>query len=116
MKEEEFLAIMKRMIENEEKIMCCKGMEYTSGDLKTDRLANFYRIAKELDQDPKVVCYIYAKKHWDSITNYVKCGKEYSNEKISGRINDLRNYMILLNAIIIEQNKELSNEGVHQGW
>ena len=100
MKEEEFLVIMKRMLENEEKIMCYKGMEYTAGDLKTDRLANFYRIAKELDQDPKVVCYIYLKKHLDSIACYVKNGKEYTEEKIEGRINDARNYLILLNDML----------------
>jgi len=105
MTEEQFLEIYKRMKNNEESIMCTKGMEYTVGDLKTDRLANFYRIAKELDQDPKLVCYIYLKKHLDSIACYVKNGKEYTEEKIEGRINDARNYLILLNAIIQEQKK-----------
>ena len=106
MKEQEFLDIMNRMEENEHTIMGTKGVEYTQGDLKTDRLANFYRIAKELDQDPKVVCYIYLKKHLDSIACFVKNGKEFTDEKIEGRINDARNYLILLNAIIQEQAKK----------
>lgn len=105
MKEQEFLDIMNRMEETEHTIMGTKGMEYTVGDLKTDRLANFYRIAKELDQSPLVVCYIYLKKHLDSIACYVKNGIEYTDEKIEGRINDARNYMILLNAIIQEEKK-----------
>jgi len=106
MKESEFLEIYKRMVTNEEKIMYSKGMEYTQSDLKTDRLANFYRIANELNTDPKMVCYIYMKKHLDSIACYVKTGKEYCDEGIEGRINDARNYLVLLNAIIQEQKKE----------
>jgi hypothetical protein len=103
MEEKVFLQIMNRMEDNEHSIMGTKGVEYTQGDLKTDRLANFNRIGKELNMDPKVVCYIYLKKHLDSIACYVKNGKEYTEEKIEGRINDARNYLILLNAIIQEQ-------------
>jgi len=103
--EKEFLEIQNRMEDNEHAIMGTKGVEYTQGDLKTDRLANFYRIAKELGQSPMVVCYIYLKKHLDSIACYVKNGKEFTEEKIEGRINDARNYLILLNAIIQEESK-----------
>lgn len=105
MEEKEFLEIQNRMEDNEHAIMGTKGVEYTQGDLKTDRLANFYRIAKELGQSPMVVCYIYLKKHLDSIACYVKNGKEFTEEKIEGRINDARNYLILLNAIIQEESK-----------
>lgn len=105
MEEKEFLELQNRMETNEHNIMGTKGIEYTQGDLKTDRLANFYRIAKELGQSPMLVCYIYLKKHLDSITCFVKNGREYTDEKIEGRINDARNYLILLNAIIQEEGK-----------
>lgn len=106
MQEKEFVELMDSMEKTEHDIMGVKGMEYTQGDLKTDRLANFYRIAKEINCDPKLVCYIYLKKHLDSIACFVKNNQEYSEEKIDGRINDARNYLVLLNAIIQEQKKE----------
>ena len=81
-------------------------MEYTQGDLKTDRLANFYRLASELDLDPKMVCWVYLKKHLDSIACYVKNNTEYSDEGIEGRIHDARNYLVLLNGIIQQQKSD----------
>jgi len=105
MLDKEFLEMLASMEEAEHKIMGTKGMEYTQGDLKEDRLANFYRLGKELDIDPKVVLWIYLKKHIDSIVCYIKQGKEYSEEKIEGRIHDARNYLTLLMGIINEQKK-----------
>jgi len=109
MLEKEFLEMLSRMEEEEHRIMGTKGMEYTAGDLQTDRLANFYRIGKEMNLDPKTVLYVYMKKHWDSVLCYLKTNKEFSEEKIEGRIHDLRNYLVLLNAIIQEQKGESKN-------
>lgn len=106
MLERDFLELLSRMEDAEHSIMGTKGMEYTQGDLQSNRLANFYRLGNELDLDPKLVCWIYMKKHLDSILCFIKQGKEYSDEKIEGRIYDARNYLILLNAIIQEQKKE----------
>lgn len=104
--EKDFLELYSNMKDNEESIMFTKGMEYTQGDLEKNRLANFYRIGEDLNLDPKKVLYVYAKKHWDSILCYIKNNKEYSEETIEGRIHDLRNYLVLLNAIIVEQKNE----------
>ena len=104
--EEDFLEMLKKMEDEEHAIMGTKGMEYTQGNLLKDRLANFYRIATELNIDPKVVLWVYLKKHLDSITCYIKHGKEFSNESIEGRIHDARNYLVLLNGIITQQKKE----------
>lgn len=106
MLEKEFLEMLKKMEEEEHAIMGTKGIEYTSGDLATDRLANFYRIGKDLNIDPKMVLYVYLKKHLDSILCFIKQNKVYSSESIEGRINDARNYLVLLNAIIQCQKKE----------
>ena len=104
--EKEFTKLFKEMQKAEEDLMFSKGVEYTQGDFAKDRLANFYRPGKELDLDPKKICWIYLKKHLDSIVCYIKNNKTYSNETIEGRIHDARNYLALLLAIIKEQKKE----------
>ena len=110
MLEKDFLEMLQNMEDDEHHIMGTKGMEYTQGDLKTDRLSNFYRIAEELKIDPKMVLWVYLKKHLDSIACYIKNGKEYSEEKIEGRIHDARNYLVLLNGIITQQKEENENK------
>ena len=103
MLEKDFIDMLGSMEEKEHSIMGTKGMEYTQGDLEKDRLANFYRLGKELDVDPKMICWVYLKKHLDSIVCYIKNNKEYSEEKIEGRIHDARNYLVLLQGIIKQQ-------------
>ena len=106
MLELEFIEMLEKMELEERTIMGTKGMEYTAGDSTKDRLASFYRIGQEMELDPKIVCYIYMKKHWDSVVCYLKTNKEFSDEKIEGRIHDLRNYLVLLQGIINQQKKE----------
>ena len=103
MLEKDFVVLLGEMEQDERAIMDVKGMEYTQGDAAKDRLANFYRLAAELDTDPKAILWVYLKKHLDSIVCYIKQGKEYSEEKIEGRIHDARNYLALLMALIKEQ-------------
>ena len=107
MKGQEFADILTKMEEEEHRILGVKGKEYTQGDDETDRMANFYRLAGELDIDPKMILWVYLKKHIDSIVCYIKNNKEYSEEKIEGRIHDARNYLALLNGIIQEQRKDI---------
>lgn len=106
MLEKDFIELLDQMEKTEHEIMSTKGMEYTAGDLAKDRLSNFYRLGTELGIDPKLVLWIYLKKHLDSIVCYIKQGKEYSDEKIEGRIHDARNYLVLLNGIIQQQKAE----------
>ena len=77
-----------------------KGREYTQGD----RLDNFKRLALEIGVNPKVVLWVYLKKHLDSIANYIKTGKVYS-EPIEGRIMDARVYLSLLRCLIEEERR-----------
>jgi len=106
MDEKEFLKMMNEMEEEEHSILGTKGMEYTQGDLRHDRLANFFRLGNELRIDPKIICWIYLKKHLDSIVCYIKEGKEFSSETIKGRVNDARNYLLILYAIIEQQKSD----------
>lgn len=82
-------------------LMKSKGAEYAHG---SDRLDNFRRNAVSLAVEPETVWAVYAAKHWDAITTYVKdvqAGRErmYS-ESIKGRFHDLINYALLGIAMV----------------
>ena len=87
--------------QKEMKLMRVKGEEYTVSD--EDKLKNFKSIAERLDTTSSQVAMVYLLKHMDSIRNYVLKGVEVSDESISGRIHDARNYLLLLHAIILEE-------------
>jgi len=74
-----------------------KGREYANS---SDRLDNFKRIAKQTGTTPEIVAMVYATKHWDSINWAIK-NKNYKD--IDGRIADVINYLLLLRAIIFEE-------------
>lgn len=93
------------------KLSTLKGGEY-AGD--TDRLANFRRNADALGLTMEQIWSVYAAKHWDAISQYVKdigTGKQRERlESITGRADDLIVYLILFKAIFEERNK---NGNVH---
>ena len=84
----------------EMKLMRVKGEEYTVSD--EDKLKNFKSISDRLNLDTPIVVMVFLLKHMDSIRNYVLNGVEASDESISGRIRDARNYLMLLHAILLE--------------
>lgn len=99
---EEFEILQKQLFTDIEKIGAGKGKEYASSD---DRLANFKRLALELELSPEKVAYIYFKKHLDSIQTYLKVGHELSEESIRGRFLDAINYLTLIYGLIVESKK-----------
>lgn len=82
----------------EEGILFSKGEEYTLGD--ADQLANFKRVARRYNLDPLEVFGIFLEKHVDAIASYIVSRKTFSNETITGRIIDARNYLALGLALI----------------
>jgi hypothetical protein len=102
MNEEEFLEMLAEIESDEHEILYTKGIEYSQGN-RTDRLANFYKIAQETGSNPKAILWVFMRKHLDSIANYIKSGKEFSDETIESRIHDARNYLALLYCIIQEE-------------
>ena len=101
MKVPDFIAWAKHMQEEENKIMLTKGEEYTVSD--DDKFKNFKSIAERINTTPEIVALVYLLKHMDSIRNFVLHGKESSDETIKGRIQDARNYLLLLGGIIEER-------------
>ncbi len=77
-----------------------KGEEYTRG--APDVLANFKRVAEGTGLTPLQVWYVYFAKHIDAIANYIRTGKEASNEPIFGRIDDSQVYLDLLRGLVTE--------------
>jgi len=98
---EDFEKLLDKMVEEERGVRTSKGKEYAGTG---DRLGNFKRLSDELGISPEAVCFIYFKKHVDSIASYIRNnGKVFSNEAVEGRILDARVYLSLLRAIIEER-------------
>lgn len=81
-----------------------KGGEYAGDE---DRLANFRRNGLALGLPMEVVWGVYAAKHWDAISQYIKDLKDGRKrdrlESISGRVDDLIVYLILLQCMVDER-------------
>jgi len=84
----------------QDKILKVKGDDYTRHD--PDRLANFKRLAKDLDLPTTKVWAVYAGKHWDAIMAFLKTGVAES-EPIIGRLDDLHNYLYLIEGILQDE-------------
>jgi hypothetical protein len=96
----DFIKWAKSMQKEENRIMLDKGKEYTVSD--DDKFKNFKSIAERINITSEQVALTYLLKHMDSIRNFVLTGKESSSEPIMGRIQDARNYLLLLGGIIEE--------------
>lgn len=77
-----------------------KGKEYAG---EKDRFDNFNRLSARTGLDRKTVWLVYFTKHMDAIESYIKNGREFSNEKIRGRIIDAMTYLSLLAGMIEEE-------------
>lgn len=99
---------IKCMLEDaESKILGTKGNEYVVSN--EDRLKFFKDYATQLGIDPKIVCSIFLMKHINSILNFAKTNQSYS-ESIKGRINDARNYLLFMWALVEDEINEHMSE------
>jgi hypothetical protein len=81
-----------------------KGEDYTKGN--PDVLSNF----KEGDFVgllPQQTLAVFMKKHIDAIYNHIKTGGQSESEPISERIVDAINYLIFLQALLVDQGEEI---------
>lgn len=101
---QDFNAVVDSTIKSTASLLIPKGEEYAGS---ADRLANFKRGSKLTGVTPLQVALVYASKHYDSIATYIR--KDASgeaqvlSEPIEGRFDDMINYMILMKAIVKEQ-------------
>ena len=66
---------------------------------------NFKFSGQDVDVDALKVCWIFMNKHYAAITNYIKSNGQSESEPIRERIKDNINYLVLLLALIEEQEK-----------
>ncbi len=99
MDQQAFDKIYEQMIIDEKECMRTKGEDYAHD---SDRLANFKRIGKLANIEPKKVWLIYFYKHVDAIVSYISKGKSES-ESIEGRIMDVRNYLAIFRCMLEEE-------------
>ena len=85
------------IVDSEFEVILRARKEYAPGQ---NIFANFNRVAERLGVSPQVVCLTYALKHMDGITHWVN-GNHKQRDSIEGRITDLRNYLLILEQMII---------------
>lgn len=64
--------------------------------------SNFERVSSDLGIDRKLVLWTYVRKHLDGITSYLR-GHKSQREDVRGRINDALTYLLLLRAMIEDE-------------
>jgi hypothetical protein len=89
--------LVKAARERQDKILKQKGDDYTVGNADSDRLYNFKFIAQVLGLTTEQVWAVYFLKHVLAICAYTKGIDE--SEPIEGRMDDVVNYIYLLDAI-----------------
>ena len=117
MNQSDMSKVMDKILE-EVAIMRHAGQEEYSHD-NDDVFANFNRVSNLLDVDRKKVLMTYMLKHIDGIAAYVK-GHESQREDVTGRITDCVVYLMLLWAMIEEENgvvhREEGHPSMHRVW
>ena len=99
---ETFESIISAQIVNCETILCSKAKEYATAD----RLHNF-KIAGALQGISPVQALMgMMAKHTVSVANMCMSGEEYPQELWDEKITDSINYLLLLSALVREENNE----------
>jgi hypothetical protein len=107
MKKDEFISLMDSMHEEEKEEHLKKNADYADRN-GLNILANFERVAQNLNITPQMALLIYMEKHMDAIRTYIRFGSVMS-EPIEGRIKDARVYLSMLRAMV-EQKKAIEKE------
>jgi len=113
MNEKEFGDLYIEMTGKEQFLLGFKRGEYAKDD--ADVLINFKQVGAITQQKAAQVCMTYLMKHIQSISMAVNHDKDLEfkwrhngNEGLAQRFADARNYLVLLAALIKEQEEDLS--------
>lgn len=95
----------------EKAVMAVKGADYAEGmgEMEEDRLANFKLVNILLagaPMDQTTACAVYLIKHIAAVCKAVR-ERKLASEPLKGRLVDLRNYVLLLEANFHETNPDL---------
>ncbi len=103
MTNQEFMIETENSFNRSRKILLKKGVEY-SGEF--DRLENFKRAGAAQAILPEQALWAMAMKHVISISDMVKHPADFTKAQWYEKTGDLRNYMVLLDALLIDGVKE----------
>ena len=79
--------------------------------LNADAFDNFNRLSNELNISREQVLMVYFSKHRDGIISYLK-GHKSQREPVQGRIKDCIVYLMLLWAMVDENENQLAEDGL----
>lgn len=102
-----FNKVVKEQLETCEKLLIGKGYEYAPDAVdenSVDRLAHFKKAAAIIEGSPKEALLGMLAKHLVSISDMCVDGHEYSLERWSEKITDSINYLLILRALVEEDN------------
>jgi hypothetical protein len=94
-------AVVPLAIQRSKEVLAVKSKEYSG---RRDRLDNFKTSAKESGTDNPIEELVgMAKKHWISLVQMSRDPEAYSRETWLEKTTDLRNYTILLEGLLIDE-------------
>ena len=110
MTHEKFNNFAKNFVKQTTSVLYAKGKSYALN--RNDRLEHFKSAAKYLNTTPQEACLAQLTKHLISIRDMVCAndGDVFSPEQWDEKIGDAINYLVLLRAIVIDQEMEDKND------
>ena len=110
MTQEKFNVFAKNFVKQTTSVLYLKGKSYALN--RDDRLEHFKSAAKYLNTTPQEACLAQLTKHLISIRDMVCANKDaaFSPEQWDEKIGDAINYLVLLRAIVIDQEMEDKND------
>lgn len=99
MTEEQFKTLFDESTARSWKVLEEKAKEYSTSQ---DRLDNFKVAAQECGTNPIAELIGMARKHWTSLVQMSRYPECYSRSTWLEKTTDLRNYMYLLEALLID--------------
>jgi hypothetical protein len=100
MDSKKFNEILKNRLRKIEETLSSKAVEYAKGD----RLYNFKRASNILQSTPQEALLGMMAKHIVSVLDLIEGTLNPSPEMIDEKIGDTINYLILLEAVLLDQN------------
>lgn len=102
MTHQDFETLLDEIIETTKAKLKQKSSEYSSAD---DKLANFRDTARSENETMAQALWGMMAKQMTSLRMMVKSGKQFSIPLWEEKLGDARNYLILLEAIVKENNQ-----------
>ena len=94
--------IIKEATKRRFKVLLAKQKEYSGGNKDVNYNFNSIneRIGTRLAGTPAYICLVYLFKHINSLEHWAKTGQISSGETIYSRLDDIRNYLDLLEVLL----------------